>query len=428
MKKNSIGSSALVALGFTLCVTAASLPANAKNYDYGHADNNREIIRDSISQNSNRVIDNHRQSLNDAADRIIEALRSHSGTQTYNANAGERAASNREDVRDAREVVRRVEDQRMQAINGLRGGAAACNMITGLMGSSALFRQTAATQAHLSAGVSDYFTGSSSATQSSRGAGPGREERIAAICSRFATQAMIDAGVCPVGSPVESRPSFGGPDRPSSAFDANVFMGPDSSSMSKTQEEAARLFLATILAPTPMGALPPNAARTERGRENLAMRQASETRISIATNIMGAAQARRTSATSGLTDATMEIRETGEGSDGNRTTRYSIRDFMEGTAKRMIGYRSEGGNFPNGVSRQAWDEVRAKSFYLDPEFQKRLSGQDANQNSKDIGAMMSFQIYLQWEQYLQAEKTNIALATLIGIMEEQNRRSAMAER
>lgn len=423
MKRNSIGSSALVAIGFTLCVSAAPLPANANNYDYGHANSNREAVSDTVRQNATRVIDDHRETLNAAADRIIDALRSHSGQQTMNSSAGERAASNREDVRDAREVVRRVEDQRVQAINGLRGGAAACNMVTGLMGGSALFRQTASTQGHLSAGVADYLTGSSPSTQSSRGAGPGREERISAICSRFATQAMIDSGVCPAGSPVEMRPSFGGPDRPSSAFDANVFMGSTSSSMSEQEQGAARLFLATMLAPTPMGALPPNAARTERGRENLALRQASETRISIASTIMGDAQARRAPATS-LSSATVNV---GTGGSGG-TTEVSISDFMEGTSRRMIGYNSGGGNFPHGVSRQSWDEVRARSFYLDPQFQMRLSNQDTNQNSKDIAAMISFQVYLQWEQYLQAEKTNIALATLIGIMEEQNRRTAMAER
>jgi len=195
--------------------------------------------------------------------------------------------------------------------------------------------------------------------------------------------------------------------------------------MSTAESEASKLFAATAYAAIPMGAVPANYGATEEGRQQVAYRQAAIARQSIVQSIMGAITGDRAATNTNAIPTTVN---SGNGSTGGGGSRVSLPQWMEGTAQRMIGYNPNGGNFPNGVSRHAWHEVRARSWYLDPRLQDRIGRQDANQNSKDIAAMMSFQVYLQWEQYLQAERSNAALATLVGILEESNRRAVMAGR
>ena len=415
IKRNAFGSAAIAVVGLYALLP---FPAAAvTGYDYGNANLNAEtgVNRTAAAETSIN------QTTNQSAERIIEALRNHSGQQTLNTNAGERGASNREDVRDAREVTRRIEDAGQRAIDNVRGGAASCNVITGLMGGSALFAQTAQWREDITAAGLDYLTGGSNSTASYRGEAPGREQRFAAVCGRFATQDMIDNGTCAAGATLDTRPTAGGPPRTSSALDATIFL--NRSVMSATEQEAAKLFMATAFSATPMGGLPNGSALTEQGRALISQRQAATARQSVAQSIMGAIQAERVPYTSATTPNVSST-----GAAGGSTGGTSLTDFMEGTARRMIGYNSNGGNFPDGVSRHAWNEVRARSFYLDPMFQERIGRQDANQNSKDIAAMMSFQTYLQWEMYLQAERSNAALSMILGILEESGRREAMIRR
>jgi hypothetical protein len=104
----------------------------------------------------------------------------------------------------------------------------------------------------------------------------------------------------------------------------------------------------------------------------------------------------------------------------NPTT--SLLQWAEGTASRMIGGLPNGQNFPNGISEQGWMEVRARAFYLDPSWSTRINAQSSDANSKDIALILGFQTYMQYNQFQETQRMNVTLATMLAIMDEQNRR------
>jgi hypothetical protein len=67
-------------------------------------------------------------------------------------------------------------------------------------------------------------------------------------------------------------------------------------------------------------------------------------------------------------------------------------------------------------------EVRARAFYLDPSWSTRINAQSSDANSKDIALILGFQTYMQYNQFQETQRMNVTLATMLAIMDEQNRR------
>ena len=369
---------------------------------------------------------------------LYQALLNHSGQLSANLKAQTAAEANMNDLKDQREVQRRIEDTRLRAIEQTSGGATGCNIITGIVGSSPLFIQVNTWKQQLMQSELDYFSGGSQATGSGNGAMAGAANRVKSICSTGATQDMLDSGLCPSNTPLQKTPGSSGvnsassttgtsaqnPSGPqiSNSLNGAVLFG--TSVLSPADQKSAKDFLATVIAPIPMGATPPgSAANTEQGFREAVIRQGSMARVSVAWDGLNDSISRKVP----ITDKDLKINET-QGSVADSTKPSSVpttnlRQWAEGTSSRMLGYGPNGTNFPNGISMQGWMEVRARSFYLDPAWSTRINGQSADANSKDIALILGFQTFMQYEQFHEIQRMNVTLATMLGIMDEQNRRA-----
>jgi hypothetical protein len=211
---------------------------------------------------------------------------------------------------------------------------------------------------------------------------------------------MVDEGICQsVGS--LQRDVAG--NAISQALNANTLFG--TSVLNQNSQRAALAFIANAFTPNPIGPIARSQAATEEGREVVAARMTAMARNSVAVDAFSNSVGMR-----------VPLGDAASGGDSGTAT---VRRWAEGTAARLLGGRSDGQNYPNGVSLLAWMELRARSFYLDPNFQLRVNSQDANANSKDSVLIQGFQTFLQWETWKLQEQNNVLLAQILSIMSEE---------
>ncbi len=331
---------------------------------------------------------------------VIEALRGHSSQQTANMQRAVQADGTMRETQDNRMVQHAVEGRRINAQLATQGGAVGCNIMTGVIGSTALFATANQARSQLTTLAGDYQFGERPGSSVRNGTRAALEERLSATCREFGTPSMVDDGTCSVAVQPEGI---------SRALNAEPLLG--ASVLGPDAQRAARVFVANAFVAAPMAPVARSIAGTEEGREIAAARHTAMARNSIAMSAFNDSMAMRVPMPRGVA-----------GGGGETVDRWA-----EGTASRMLGGQASG-NFPDGVSLYAWMDLRARSFYLDPNFQLRVNSQDADQNSKDAVLIQGFQTFLQWHQFQQAERTNVLLSNLLSIMAEeaQSRRVGIA--
>jgi hypothetical protein len=354
-------------------------------------------VRDSQVDNRIQELNNN---LNQTRQALIDALRGHSTQQTANLQQQTQADAAMRETEDNRRVQGRIEEARYNAQLAASGGATGCNIITGVVGSTALFNTANSARAQLVNLAGDFQYGESPQASVRNGTRAAIEERISATCRDFGTQSMVDEGICQsVGS--LQRDVAG--NAISQALNANTLFG--TSVLNQNSQRAALAFIANAFTPNPIGPIARSQAATEEGREVVAARMTAMARNSVAVDAFSNSVGMR-----------VPLGDAASGGDSGTAT---VRRWAEGTAARLLGGRSDGQNYPNGVSLLAWMELRARSFYLDPNFQLRVNSQDANANSKDSVLIQGFQTFLQWETWKLQEQNNVLLAQILSIMSEE---------
>ena len=351
---------------------------------------------------------------------LIRALQGHSTQGTSNSQQAVQTEASMRETQDNRIVTGRLEDRRYEAQLSASSGASACNIITGVVGSTGLVRNAATYSAGLTRAALDYQLGESRTASVRNGTQAAIQERISEVCTHFGTQSMVDQGICSavtqtasVNPPAPSPPGEPPAGVPSDSLNANIVL--EGSVLSPRALHAARVFVGNAFVSAPQGHVPRAMTESAEGRSIIAAGWTSAARNSIAlTTFNGAIAARKPDARNASA-----IMQPASGS-ATSTPTTTVGQWAEGTASLMLGGLPSGSNYPLGVSLHAWMDIRARSFYLDPQFQLRVNQQDMNANSKDMVLIQGFQTYLQWEQYKQQERTNVLLATMVSMMDQQN--------
>ena len=367
----------------------------------------RALVQDDATKQS---VDSANKSISDAvaksASDIIDALRSHSGQQTANGQQRIQSDASMRETQDNRVVQQRVEGARYNASLAASSGAAGCNIMTGIVGATGLFNTQISVRNQLNQLSLTYQHGESRDAALRNGTAAAVEERLNAICTTYGTQSMVDEGVCK--SVTQSDGNI------SRSLDAsNIIENPV---MTLDDQKAARLFIGNAFIPAPLGPVARSVSSTPEGRQVAAARWTSTARNSLPLTVFDDAIALRTAVSDGSLANPGQVNN----ANGTTTPTTTVRQWAEGTAKGMLGGKPDGQNYPNGISLWAWMDLRAKSFYLDPNFQAVVNKHDMNQNSKDMVLIMGFQTYLQWQQFKQQEKTNVLLASIASMMDQTN--------
>lgn len=405
-------------------VSAVSSSANAAccvAYDYADAIQGRASVESTIDTHFDTSIAQLQID-------IVNALRSHASQMTLNNNQLIRSNASIQNGVDARQVNRKAEDAMQYALRETASGSSVCNVITNVIASQNQAGTMARYREEVQQQSLDYYAGASASTASSSGARAALEQRVTQHCAIAAVQADINDGTCPASTPL-SKAAGAAPAGASSAAtpdgtplpttvgndqSATVFLGATYGVMDADQQAQASLFLLNAITPTPMAALPKGTGNTENGRRIIANRIASTARISVATSAVSQIITDR--ATNGA---------------NSETQTDALRSWAEGTAKQIPGYTQHASKatgassavsfFPDGVSHTAMMDLRAKSWFFNPNFDSDLDHHNAAQISKDLAVMTAWMINQNNELYKLTENVSLTLATMLSIMIETNR-------
>lgn len=320
---------------------------------------------------------------------VIATLQQHAGQITGNLKEQMAADARMRTVQDHREVQRRIEDVKVKALLENQPSPSACNVITGSARSSGLDRHSKTIQEDVSFALGAIDSGK-------EGTKKGRtailSDRIDSHCSLWATpDEVVEGGVCE-GFPVSEYAN--------ADLNVSTIFSARNGVLSDDQAAASTQFIVTAFSPTPLGNLGITNSR-QVNEDYLVRRKASIARASIATEVGGRIHADRVRYYSG-TENGDELLET-----------------AEALARQVAGYDSEGNNFPNGISAAAWDELRAKSWHFNNNWQFEVGSRGLE---GDIALMTGYSIYQTWKTNQRLDEISITLAAILANMEERDRR------
>ena len=416
ISKNKVNFSLRVVLLATVLGTIQPKPVGsaAVNYDYGHVVSQAQAMISATATNISSAVSSITSQMNLGWLAMIEALRASTSQSTANANAQTTVQAQIADAQDNRQVTRAVETERLAAINSVRGGTTACNTITGMMGASDLFINAARWREQMHEASLDFILGETEATMAHRGPEAARLQVQETICSTNASPRLIRAGICAAGTTPQTEGTSG-------ALSAHTFMA--NQVVPRSSEPALQQFLATAFSVEGVAGPPPLLGQSEIGRRVIEIHNRAASRQSAAISVVAGIQGQSISL-----DANQQASinpERGNPVPSGTQGSVSLQRYMDETRRRLALADPNGNNYPNGVSLRAWHELMAQRFYLDPQLQANFTQNGADANSKEIASMMSFQLYLMWEQYKQQENASMLLALVVSILNEMNTTRAL---
>jgi len=367
-------------------------------YDYADALMHEIKILADSAQNKAQVISHFTSEVDAMQLAVVEALKMSTGQLSGNAKEQIQATGQIADTQDKREVVRRIEDRKQQAMIEAASGASTCNVVTGNLAAGGNEVTVAAMTAAVAQQLEAWDTGGKDRNKNPAPSANGTDAAIAARVAAFAPYCTFDAHVAGICSEVEDTALQGASiNATKSIFSGNTY--------SDDASAATDHFIANTVNPTPQGPLPKDFGTTPQGQRAFADRMGHRARTSVAENYMTEFASRR------------------KPLNGGSLLGDDLHKWAEGTAKQVVGYSKNGDNFPNGVSWADWMELRSKAWYMNPDWAVQVDSNNMHANSKDIAMILSFIAYQGWETYKLLEKIGTIEATQLAILNERSRAS-----
>jgi len=384
--KNRILLAGLASLALSAPILAA-LPAQASccvAYDYTDSKQQTKTVVDTLSERINAM-----------QLAIIEAMRLGTGQLSGNLKEQIGSESNMKNVEDDRRVVGNVEMARFNAIRSAASGASSCNSTTAGLASGGLNNNVSTLVSDITNDLVDWDLGADDQMPSARGTDVAVQSRLEKHCSLYANKDDVKSGLCPSNASIGEM-SNADIDVAKSLFGGMGVKRSEAQTYSEERQKAAYFFLINAIDPRPQGAMLPKEATSPGGREKAAARQAAAARLSIAKYSAGDIYARR-----------------------HPQKNAKLTSWAQGTAGQISGYK--GVTFSNGVSWHDAQDIKARSWYQNPNWGTAIASQSAEQATKDSAHILAYNAYLQWETYKLIEKQNLMLASMLSMMTEQSR-------
>jgi hypothetical protein len=350
---------------------------------------------------------------------IIAALKLLSGQNSLNSQGAIQADNNINGFEDTRRVQALQEQATYNALNQAGSGSSGCNMITGDVGAQNLENMVSQLREQNTQAQLDYYLGNSTNSASHNGRQAAVNALISSYCSTQATQADVSDGLCSAVAPggggsSETQPGGAGvtaagvPD----AVNADVFLNSTNGAMSPSEIAGANQYLAFI-SPAPVGPLPNNAGSSQEGRNLAYARLQNAAQISPAYDVLSDIISRETPSAMPTTS--------GSGSSAVNSSQ-ELANWAQATAANTLGYTPTNGQyFPNGVSYDAYLQLRAKSWAMGPNFLGNLNSESEPQVMKDLVTIEGFRAQQGWEEYHMMEENNVLLASILDTLKSENR-------
>jgi hypothetical protein len=384
MSNNSIKALALAgvaAAALTALAPSAAKAACCVAYDYQDAANNK-----------NQVISQLTDKINAMQLAIIEAMRL--GTGQLSGNLAEQigAHSNVANVQDDRSVTGRVEAARLASIASAASGSSSCNVITGANAMANLPGAVKQTSDQTTQSLVAWDAGTDQNLPSYKGQDVGIVARVQLHCSQYGTQDDVNAGLC---TAVGTQTAASDVDITKSLYNSAT-PGSDGETLDPAHQAAAKAFLVNTMDPRPQGGSLAGSGAQPGGQLAAGDKESNTARLSIAFQAASDAFARRAplSAAAAAQWASALSGQMGQTMSAAASTNISQYDLMG---------------------------ARAKGWFFNTNWATAADSQSEQQAIKDMTMMMSFQTYMQWEQYRLSERQNLLLAAMLSIQTQQAR-------
>lgn len=372
-------SGASLLMGASVQAATMDKTATCCRWTYDHAYNDK---------GNTYVIESLTERINAMELAIIEALRLGTGQVSGNLKEQIGADSNLANAQDDRAVVGRIEEARLDALRESASGVSACNVITGSLNATSVEAAGLGYAENMAQGMTDWGSGAENMPSAS-GTAAAISSRVALHCERFANAQDVKSGLC------ESVGAL--PDASINAAKSIFYheSGQVSGTLDQERLEAASAYVINAINPEPAGAPLQADASTAAGREAAAKRQSELARLSAAESAVADIVGKRSIQTGG---------------------NYS--QYMQDTASVIPGYSAD---FSEGVSWYDMMDVRARAWYMNPNWAIAMNSADPAQAVKDTALIESFNAYLGWETYKLMQRQTVILATMLAMQVEETR-------
>lgn len=319
---------------------------------------------------------------------IVQAILALQQQELALSSASQQVNANLAQVNDRQAIATAISQERLAAIKGSTSGYSSCNTIYAGVATQAFTPALLAWKEGLFTLDNDWLTNQQKINGKIVPSGASisltTSASVAAHCANFAEQSDLDNHTCPQGTPLATNPG------------ADLNMGHlfDQISMSTADASAAEAFLRLAVHPQPLPPLPPSVAGSGAGQQAILARQTIAARLSVAYSLMSIGLANRQP----LTNAA------------------ALSDWAEGTAKDA-GYTADpttGKYFPNGVSLDAAQKLRADSWVQDGAFtQADATAPNDAPLIKDLIAVEAFRAQVDVENKFIQEQIAAGIGVLI---------------
>lgn len=384
-------STAFISASFIAIADKEAIACNCINYDYGHVNDTSVEIQDHFTSRIGIMQDALENIIIHATGQLVSTLKEQVQGQAQ-----------MEQTKDQREVVRRIQDVKMDATRSAQSSPSACINISGVAASEGSRSSVKIITAALSEmnddwnlGVTDRFSIEDNPSEEAI-----LDERLRRNAS-FCDEEMAYLGLCSINGTKDRQGASMNATK--SVLKANTY--------SDSDIEASKAFVINAINPNPQLTLPPHLSQTEQGKRLLADKQAVRARTSVAEHFMTGLQARR-----------MPQQKVVAGGNGRQTRRA----WAESVASEVIGYSPDGTNFPFGVSEMDWMELYASKWTMNPEWHASLNSDGLNDTVilKEIAAMIAWQNYMQFQQFKLDEERGAIDAATLAILTDMSKNEA----
>ena len=353
-----------------------------------HANENTPILTviETNTANTTTAVQETSHAVTAGAQSIVDAIQELEQQETANITASQQADANMAQVVDRQNIATKISQERLSAMRDATSGYSSCNTIYGGEARQAFGPALLAYKEGL-------FTTDSAFLNNQRVINGQEQPSATSIpvtirmsnlehCRDFASQADIDQGLCPKGTAVSADP------------DADIDYGhlQDQTSMSPANETASQAFLRVVVDPLPFNPIPQAEVGTQQAQVDALERQSISGRLSIAYALIADSLTARAPIANDP----------------------QLSDWAEGTAKDT-GYTpsANGQYFPNGVSLDDYEKLRANSWVEDKNFTESLSGASKTTLLKDLFNVEAFRAQVDVENKLLTEDIAAGIGALL---------------
>lgn len=398
------------ASGFTQ--KASAFPVSVLSDPVAIANSIKEIAQQKLStQTISNFIDKETSQLSDyigkQTDLVNSDLTNLLQQGVINDDTNLQAQSQLMDAQDKRQVMMRVEDEKLHATEQTAQGPAGCNVITEVIADAQVGAAREQWRAELVNGALDAY---SEIDTSGKDRSPEKiiQATLAGHCTNGAGDMDVSSGMCKSKTQNTISTDTGSSISPKTGHDLNaqVLTHPRSDTLDHTEMQQANSFIRTSILTAPPPPPPNNSSSSASNRAAYLRRMSIINQTSQALDVL--AQFAADAAPLPGSDPT------GDNYDSSPT---SLHTWAENTAEKVAGYLPYN-NFPHGVSYRAVAKLRSRAWYGNADYAFKVSSANEAQNVKDLTLMTAWQVKQQEEIKEVLQQISLSLALLLADKQE----------